>query len=49
MMAGIIEDVRNYTPSFFTSEDRDVYVIGEPQTNLGGSAYLEYMGMEGRA
>ncbi len=49
MMAGIIEDVRNYTPSFFTSEDRDIYVIGEPQTNLGGSAYLEYMGMEGQS
>ncbi|MHB1811562.1 MAG: phosphoribosylformylglycinamidine synthase subunit PurL [Thermoplasmataceae archaeon] len=49
MMTGIIEDVRNYVPSFFTSSDRDVYVLGEPQTNLGGSAYLEYLGMDAKS
>ncbi|WP_393970662.1 phosphoribosylformylglycinamidine synthase subunit PurL [Oxyplasma meridianum] len=49
MMTGIIDDVRNYVPSFFTSEGKDIYVIGEPQTNLGGSVYLEFLGMEGQS
>lgn len=48
MMTGIIEDVRNYIPSFFTSSDRDVYMLGEPQTSLGGSAYLKYHGIEAK-
>lgn len=46
MMLGLIDDIRKSVSPEFKKEGSAVYVIGKTNTNLGGSLYLEYLGMK---
>jgi phosphoribosylformylglycinamidine synthase len=45
-MTGIIDDVRETIPSFFTGEGNSIYLLGNEDGDLSGSCLLHHLGYE---